>query len=293
MEGLENFMSPISLNPSTFVEGGLPGDDTDSEIVDCRFMLFDYGGKSDGGPALCLGVQLQPLNAQGQMEGKAFEQYYSAGDKKYFTPNATNDELVPITEDHKALNRNTNVAQLFAALIQAGLPVSILEAGKSTGLVGLRAHWNRVAQPKRSGLVNAKSDGREATILLPSRIISLPTGRSMVQPIGQVAQAAQAAQAPTLLTPFIQAPSTAAASMNVTAPLGDPAVDALAAETLIGILAMSGGAIKKVDLATAAFRASNLEGNALKPKVVARMFQDAFLSSMNGVRFDGVTVSLG
>lgn len=294
-------MSPISLNPATFVEGGLV-DDIDALILDSRFTLYDYEGKSEKGPGLCLGLEVQPLDANGQPDGKSFAQYYSAGDKKYFTPSQDGSELVPVT-DKTALNNQTNTAQFLASLITAGFPVNLLETGRATVLIGLKLHFMRQAQKKRAGLsARPGKEEKESSILLCSRIISLPSAGAGagVRPLGvQSAPASTITGSAPPPSPVVAAhpvqPINGGALGGATpAPAtGNPQVDALAEEILIGILAESGGGVTKKDMLTKAFQSSTLQGNPLKKEVVQRIYQDEFLLSRSGVKYDGSTIALG
>lgn len=271
-------MSP-SLNPQTFIEGGLI-DDFDGKVLDARFCLYDYDGNVPGG-ALSLGMSVEYTDDQGAK--KTMDQYWSAGDKKYFTPNEDGSELVAVG-DKQALNMNTNAAKLLESLVKAGFPVAQLESGKITCLIGLEAHFNRVAQPKRQGLsrLNSKNPDREPSVLLISKVIKMPGGAAGPKPLGGVKNQAAAA-------PAAQAQPAAAAPAATVAVDGD--VESATMDTLIGILAEAGGSLAKKDLPTKAFKATT--GNKLQAKICQRIHQDSFLSNVTGVTYDGATVTLG
>lgn len=270
----------VSLNPDSFQEGGLI-QDVNVVIKEAQFCLWDYDGKQ-AESSLMLGTVLT------DEEGKDHTQYFSAGDKQYFAPDDTGNHLVPIG-DKTALNRNTNCAIFLASLVQAGFPVDKLETGVHS-LVGTVVHIIRVPAPKRSGLIRTGPNAqKEQTILEVDKIVSMPgvgggaggkktgLGASSSRPPGRV----NGGMTSNVATGNV-------ATGNVAA--GDPEVDALANETLIGILAEAGGQVQKKALPVAANKA--LAGNPMRGKVVARIFDDAFLSSAEGITYDGATITL-
>lgn len=282
----------ISLNPNTFVEGGLI-DDVDAEFIEVQFCGYDYNGTVEA--VLALGIKMRCTVDNQQ---KDYDQYYSAGDLANFAPSPDGYSLEPVS-GKTALNSNSNAAKFLMSLQAAGAGAldEILNSGSVQGLVGLKCHMNRVAQPKRSGIVRTgKNADREQTILLVTKIIAMP-GQAVASPVkalgakvGQGLPAAKPAAkvgmggvAGAASKPVVPAGTNGAATPNAD-------VDSLAAETLIGLLAAAGGAMAKKDLPPATFRA--LAGNPLKTKVVSRIFEDAFLSSVDGITYDGSTVTM-
>lgn len=280
----------ISLNPNTFVEGGLI-DDVDVEFVEVQFCGYDYNGTVEA--VLALGIKMR---CTVDNQPKDYDQYYSAGDLANFAPSSDGYSLEPVS-GKTALNSNSNAAKFLMSLQSAGAGAldEILNNGSVQGLVGLKCHMNRVAQPKRSGIVRTgKNADREQTILLVTKIIAMPGTAQVKQPLGGNTKVGQgmAAAKPAAKPSGMGGVGTAGKPVIPTGANGaaNADVDSLAAETLIGLLAAAGGAMAKKDLPPATFRA--LAGNPLKTKVVSRIFEDAFLSSVDGITYDGSTVTI-
>jgi hypothetical protein len=304
-------MSPVSFNPKTFVEGGLI-DDVDVEFVEVQFCQYDYNGASD--PVLALGVKMR-AEQDGQL--KDFDQYYSAGSLEHFVPSADGYGLEPVG-GKTSLNSNTNTAKFFQSLLEAsnGGLEEVLNSGNVAGLVGLKCHVARVAQPKRSGIIRTgKNADREATVLLVNRIIAYP-GQAVPATPAKPPSVAKPSPAPVAAkvgigggTKHTVAPAkigmgTAARPAATPSPVasaappsngaanGSAEVDELAGATLLEILSMAGGTLAKKDIPPKSFQSDTLKGNPLKAKVVTRIFSDDFLSSAPGITYDGANVSL-
>lgn len=179
----------VSLNPDTFAAGGGLLDDAVVTVTDAAFVLWDYMGKAKQGPALALSMKDE--------EDKEHDQYFSAGDKKFFVPSGDGEYLTPVG-DKEALISSTNAAQFLTSLVNAGFPKDRLDEGKISILKGLVVHVHREAQQKRAGLAQAREDGREATILLVDKIVKLPwekgggSGRAATKPDGAEAAEGEA-----------------------------------------------------------------------------------------------------
>jgi len=264
----------LSLRPSTFSQGGLI-DDIDAEIVRARFVIYDYDGKADR-PALCVLLQLK------DSEGQEHAQYYSAGDPAYFVPSEDpkNEELNGITlvqvGDKTSLNGGTNAALMLNSLVQAGFPEDKLDAGDLRAIEGLNAHFNRVPQPKRSGL--PKKPGQEGKgdpmVLLITEINSLP-GEQKAKPSsgGKTSPATSKSQAAS--TP----PSNVSAG-------GDDLVGELTSE-LIGLFAAEGAtSLKKVEIAKKLFSSID-KSNPNRNKMVGMASRDEVLKSLEGFTYNG------
>jgi hypothetical protein len=156
----------VSLNPNNFVEGGGLLDDADVDIKETAFVLWDYQGKAPQVPALAITFV--------DSEGKEHDQYYSAGDKRFFVPSEDGECLLPVG-DKTGISRSTNAGALLTALVNAGFPADKLDEGKISVIAGGNYHVHREAQQKRSGLQQQpRADGREASILLIDKVNRLP-----------------------------------------------------------------------------------------------------------------------
>ena len=286
---------------AAFAQGGLI-DDIDVEILDAAFAEWDYNGKQPA--VLALGIQYADT------DGKTYDQYYSAGDLQYFVPSEDGTMAVPVG-DKAMLNDNTNTAKFLMSLMECGFPEDKLASGNVKVLVGTKGHVNRVAQPKRQGLIRGGNQDKESTILLFSSITEFPGAGPVKKGIGKAAPATSRptkAAAPTAAAgravpskPGLSrtaSPSKANGAAGKAQPVGDD-LSGIAVELLVGILAE--GPVEKNKLSTLAFRAAGdmVQAGTLdakdKTKVVQLLFQDAFLHGQveaGMIEYDGATVGL-
>lgn len=176
---------PVSLNPDTFVAGGLPSD-FDGVIKRAVFCGWDYNGNIDE-PVLAVALTIQP--DEGQDVEDEFVQHYSAGYLDSFKPSQDGKSEVDLeaedqedAEGHyvvavgtrEALGKTTNFAQFLRALGDCGFS----DFGDSLEfLEGLHGHFVRVPQEKRSGIVREEEEEgdsnrrRNNDILVISKLI--------------------------------------------------------------------------------------------------------------------------
>lgn len=263
------------LRPDTFVSGGLL-DDVDVTIRSCRFKVYDYDGKVPGG-VLALHIEME------DEDGQTSDQYYSAGDLRFFTPSNDGKMAVP-TGSKTALSSSSNAAQFIVSVVNAGYPVDQLEADVSV-FEGMKVHVNRVAQPKRAGIIkNQPQDdsGREKTILLVSKILAMP-GEEPVKK-GAATKAGAGTKASAASKPAAKASTPAAAQAD------DSDLDSILTDVVMTIVTEAGGSITKKALSTAVFQA--MKDNPARNAAVKRVYVDEFLQS-GPWTYDGSEVSLG
>lgn len=207
-----------SGNLDDFIQGGLI-DDFNGTIVKARYKPWNYGGKAE---QYVLGVALEIHPDEG--EGEAFEQTYSAGDLDQFVPSVDGRNPVDLTGDEvteaqegvyafkvgkKAqLNNNTNWAHFLQALRDADPKKLVTPAADVRFLEGVRAHFNRIPQKKRPGLVQpVAAEGeqrREKTILVITEVL----GVGAEAPAKTAAPAPKKAAAPAAKAATPAAPAT-------------------------------------------------------------------------------------
>jgi hypothetical protein len=158
----------VSIRPSDFVEGGAVPVDRNLTWKECRFNLFDYGGKAKQTTAAKI-VYVDD-------DGQEFEQQYSVGDPERFMPSADGKTLVA-TGAAQALSKSSNFYLLLNALINAGFPENKLSEDISS-LDGLYTFNIGLPAPKRAGLAaQPTTDGqatRDKVLSVPSQILRLP-----------------------------------------------------------------------------------------------------------------------
>lgn len=153
-------MSPISFNPEHFSKGGGLADDFDGEITDARIDIFTYQGKGKPAVGLILDIKTD--------EGEELEQFYSIGDEQRWSPSSDGSSVIG-NDGQQSINEGCNAALFFAHLVDCGFPPDKLEDDDVTVMEGLKGHFKRVPQPKRTGL-SGSADGREKTLLTVSEI---------------------------------------------------------------------------------------------------------------------------
>lgn len=150
-----------SLNPTTFVDGGLF--DGVLTITDAKFVDdFTYSGKQK--------ATLAAIITFVDEDGEAHDQAYSAGDTKKFTPSEDGMKLIPVGNS-KQLFKGSNFFLLMQETVNAGFPQDKLS--DSIGCIhGLHADFTRKPQ---ADLTKRQGIGKEgATILVPTEILTLP-----------------------------------------------------------------------------------------------------------------------
>lgn len=159
----------VSLNPETFVQGGL-FDDIDLVVEKAEFILTNYGGIiKDKVPALRLSLKDPDT-------GEAFEQDYSCGSSKQWMPDKSGRFLVA-QGAATSIATSSNLAVFLSSLIDNGFPGSKLDSGDIGALEGLKAHFIRKNQPKRAGLdgdKEPKEGDRPKQVLIVNEIHSFP-----------------------------------------------------------------------------------------------------------------------
>jgi len=163
-------MSPISMNPKTFAEGGAVPVDRNLVWKECRFNLFDYTTKTGEIVATTVAAAIKYVDD----DKNEYTQQYSVGDPARFT----------VSEDGKTLegdatpSKSSNFYLLVNSLFNCGAPENILDAGDISVLDGLKTHNIGLPEPKRSGLARTPAtDGqpvRERVISVPDQILSAP-----------------------------------------------------------------------------------------------------------------------
>jgi hypothetical protein len=165
-----------SLDPNAMLVGGLK-DDFRGVITEAAYVPWDYDGNIEE-HVLAVRLTIQPDD-----DDNPFVQHWSAGSLDAFAPSedgrtiASNGEGGPyaLKVGKKAqLRNNTNWAHLMGAIIDAGEASKLFTRSNLTPsiacLEGIDAHWDRVPQKKRSGLLDDNENARPRDILVVSEI---------------------------------------------------------------------------------------------------------------------------
>lgn len=167
-------MKAVSLSIDDMVQSGLI-DDFDGEIVKARFFKWN-SEKHDKGPSLAVRLTIKPEDEDEKTE------LISAGSIANFAPSMDGDEPVDLDDDEAEgvyavpvgkqsnLGNGTNFAHFMQCLRDSGFPKE-KESADIRFLEGITAHFNRIPQKKRSGIVASGDDQqRQKTILVVTEL---------------------------------------------------------------------------------------------------------------------------
>lgn len=246
----------VSLKPCDAVDGGGLLDDADVTIVEARFVMFDYSGKTQPVPAIRLKLD--------SMDGTdPVDQYWSVGKAVDWMPSDDGKELIPIGKLLQ-LKTGSNGLLLLASAVNAGMPENKLGEDISV-LEGMECHVNRVAAPVRKGL-----DQKEGTTVLAiTKIHKLPWEKDAAKEEKKGKKASRSSKG--------KNKATEKSKSNAD-------IDALATEFILGVLAddetMKGfpDGIPKAKLAPEAF-ATLSSDDPNRSAIVRKVFEDEFLNA--------------
>lgn len=247
----------VSFRPSDASAGGY-FDDVDARILSMRVESFDFNGTANP-PKCCIALTLQDVNN----EEHTTKQYYSIGPIEKFTPSADGTKAIPVNESAK-LSANSNGMLLMGAFLNTGVPED--KIGDDLSLFdGGVFHFNQTAAPKRDFKDGQKRQKENATILLPTKMVTAPWDVS-----AKDKKAAQKAAGAVQQTQQASQPSGAPASTPAAA--SNDAVVEEAVGFIIGQLANGNGTVKKNDLPLAAFKLQSPNRNAITQLVASEAF---------------------
>lgn len=275
--------------PDEMIAGGLM-DDFDGTMNNARFVPWDYNGTLDH-DILAVAIDITPE------EGEMFTQHYSAGDLDNFVP--SKDGINPVQEGDEdptgpfavrvgkkeGLSNNSNYATFMMAALEAGLPRErVVAAGGALSFFdGISAHFNRVPQKKRSGIVSqvAADDTKKRN----NDILVITEIKSLGETAGKKTAAAKPA---TPAKPAAPAPAKAAApAAAAPAPAalaeGESLDDQIVAVVLPSIVEAGEEGLAKAKLATLVLNA--FEG-AVKAKAIKRVGEADFLENRDEWGYD-------
>jgi hypothetical protein len=283
----------MNLRPSTYTEGGGLPDDLDVTVKESAFVMYDFNGSVI--PAVCcLGMTLTFADA----DGKEAEQqdYLSLGTHGNWKPSDDGKQANPdgsagdyaIQPENKNLNRNCKLAKFLESLVNSGYPEDKLDNFSASSLVGLGFHLKREAV-KYTGLVRTgKNAGREQTALTANKIHKMPWEKAAaVSPLAKKAGlGGKPAPSSNATSAFTSAPSKVNGKGEAS-----PEQTAKAQEQVQVCLMEAGGTMAKGKLASAVFAA--LKGDPDQKVISQLVFKDTFLNAIDGVTFDGATLTMG
>lgn len=266
----------ISFKPSLFAHGGGLLDDVDVTIKDVKFVEWDYNG-SIPEAVLAFGVTYV------DDEGAETDQYYSAGNLKDFAPSKDGKTVVP-TGTKTALNDGSNFFSFIKSLVENGFPEDKLDDDMSV-ITGTYCHVKRAAQQKRTGIAATNKSGREATVLLVEKVLSLPWEKKTAKP-GGVAKKS---------TPTVAGKSAAAAGGKTNGAAAATTDQDLYTDTVgavVDAVIQNNGSLPKTSISKVLF--NQLAKHPNRNKIATLAFKDEFLSAPDQPwQYDGETITMG
>jgi hypothetical protein len=250
----------VSVRPSDASQGGGLLDDADVTIKQLRYVVRD---RTNPRTQATLDTRLYIEAVLVDDEGREHTEYYSIGDTSKFVPSPDGRRALAVVEGARFVQSSKGI-RLIASLVNAGFPEDKIADDLSV-FDGTYGHVNRTTLPRIAG------QEKDATILEFTKIHRLPWEKKS----GSAATKSKPAAA------------TPAAKTEQAAP---EHVREKAIATLFEVLAQNGGSIPRQKVAPAAFKL--LATDPDRNDVVALVFTEQFLRSVDGISFDGQTISL-
>jgi hypothetical protein len=254
---------PLSLNPATFVKGGLIND-VDVRILSARFASYDYQGRLTGADQLVCALKLEyaPLDNLEDVH----TDYLSFGKIADFQP--TEDGKGVESVSGKMPNQDTVFHLFMQSMQEAGFSMAELDKGDISVLDGLEVHIVRRPAPERwkALATGRRSEGepvREKTYLAVSKVL----GRAKPQ-----------------------AKPGAKPAAKTVPPAAD--IESKAADAVLAVMSEIGGGIKIKALQMKLLKTFTAEDPAVRKAILEKVADTEFLAGI-GLSVSGDTVSVG
>ena len=180
-------MSPVSLKPSEFSEGGEFPRGT-LTVTNARFGIHEFKDrdgnpvKSSYGEGTVAPSVAAILELTNEDTGTVFEdRVYTIGQPSRYTVSPDG-----VSMEGEKLNANCNFAKLLSALIEIGYPEDRITGNIRESLVGLTAHWDQTTMP----------NGEQSKQIWPVQVYTFPWDSSTSTNGTQPAPAPTPAPAP-------------------------------------------------------------------------------------------------
>lgn len=252
-----------SMNPETFSEGTGLFDDIDGEITNVQLTTDLPDNYPTEGASPLFGNVTILMDGDGGEDERTVTQGYSLGAKSSENFDVASDGfgLIP-KSDHATINKSTKWGTFMEALRKEGCTPAILDNGDMSKLIGLRAHFNRVADKERKGLKNQRASKFPATTLVVTKIHSLPGGKK-----------------------------AAAKSNGAVASADTDSLDDKCSTYLLDILGKKDGKVQRSQLALLASKVAKEAGenDEVRAAIYKRMPEEEFLATQVAWKYDAAS----
>ncbi|MDP2659524.1 MAG: hypothetical protein Q8R28_02180 [Dehalococcoidia bacterium] len=206
------------------------------EITEARF--FEWVTDTDDGPITRIALKVAVKTDDGDLKA---ENIWAVGSTKDWQVTDEGRNFAPTTGAQEP-NKNSNFSFMLAEMAKCqGFDTAALEAAPDiTYLEGHDFYWQRVPAPKRVGLNRNLPQGREDTILVPTKLNSKPGATAAPAKKTAAAAAAKPAAAAAAKKPATAAAPAPAAAAPAT-PAADDAAIADGLKALLNTALNSGG----------------------------------------------------
>lgn len=266
---------PADADVSGFLDG------VEATITMSRTALFDYNGQVQPAvPAIAVQYHVDGAAKQGT------PQHYTAGKPDHRVPSEDGTRFKTFGAK-KGLPKDSNALKFVLSILNAGFPADKMSDDVSI-FEGMKVLLRSEAQEKREG-----GDGKDRTIILVDKILSLPWENKAT---GAKGVAPKAAAKSTAAKPAAAVKPTAAAKPAAVATVS-PMEDDDAKQAAIGAVqelladAKNGGTIPKAKLGPLSFRILAQNPNRLNATKLLSQLASDFLPTCDAFfGFDGENV---
>lgn len=281
----EKTLRIFSLNPDTFITGGLLND-VDCMMKDFEFCVWDYNGK---------GKETVALKGTIVVDGaeEEHEQYWSVGSPELNQP-VNNGNAVASDKGSSGFNKNSNCGLFLMSLKDCGLDVTKLDAGDITVLNGVKLHLLRKpTKGLREGMPERDTGSErkfDESVLCATTVYQWPWEKkpAVKKAAGKTAGPAAAAKAPAAAAK--PAGKTAPATTEAAEPAAGGDIESLAIETLSTLIKERGG-LEMGKIKLFVFQALGAQSVDVR-KAVGELITNEDWLLINGFNTDGGTLTV-
>ena len=272
----------LSLNPETFVTGGLPVGEM--EIIGAEYEVYDFGGKAnkDFAEPTVLRIDLKLA------DGSEHPEHLSCGSSDRVIPSPDKDEILPQSDGITGISKNTAVYLFVESLARHGATKSVL-SGKASSLIGLKFIATRPPVKGADGETKKRKDssGREydQTYFACEKILVLPGEKG-----GKAKAGAGKATGKTTATAASTKTTTAAAIAAEAPDEPSDEISVKAQEMVMTVLGEAGGSMPVMNLRVKMFAATKSLEAAEKASVLKLINSNEWLGE-NGFTISGKDIS--